>query len=466
MNTRKDKIITEAFYRSALPANILNLAILIVICITFYQTPQRNAVLLWAGIALAIIAVRQILSSTYYVKKPDKPRYWFAGLLFIVLLSGFNWGVFALTVFPDNYGEELFIIVTFTGMAVTTAVTYYMSLTVYWVFIIPALGALTFRLFVYSDITFANAGFIAVLFTVFCLVVNLIGHNRYMRVLELQFEKDELISSLKAAKDEAEEAFATMEAVAEEAREIARRAQSADETKTRFLANMSHEFLTPLNHVIGLSELALENDLDDETREYLTTVVTSARSLLEMVNNIIEFSKLDSYSEVRNLQQTSVESLVKDVLVDFHRPLEEKDLIFETAIDDQLPEIVKLDSQKLKMILSALIDNAVKFTDDGRIKISAKLKQHLEKSFLLEFAVSDTGQGIASEHHENIFESFFQVDSSSTRNYGGTGIGLALAKSLVTFLGGQIRVESEEGVGSTFSFTTNAYADSLEESDA
>jgi signal transduction histidine kinase len=256
-----------------------------------------------------------------------------------------------------------------------------------------------------------------------------------------------------------------MEAVAEEARLIAEKAQATDRFKNRFLANMSHEIRTPLNHIIGLTEFVLENDLDEDSRESMETVVQSARSLLEMVNNLIEFSRLDSYEKNQDLRRTSVQSMINDVLVSENRQVTEHHVEIKTRVSGKIPEIIAVDTQKLKMILSCLIDNAIKFSDDGTVEIETEVERENEDHLMLLFKVSDTGIGIAKENQEKIFESFFQVDSSSTRKHGGTGVGLALAQGLVSFLGGRIWVESELGSGSTFYFTAKVYPSTLEEED-
>jgi len=458
--------ITDAFYESVIPTNLFNAVIISIMLYTFWGSSAQEPSILW-GIGLSMVLLyRQILSFRYFSIRPENCLKWLRSLQLAVFFSGLLWGILALTIYPSDVpGGEFFIIVIFVGMSATAAVTYAMSRLAFFLFIGPVQLSLSVRLLIYPAYSLSNIWWLVLVYMVFLFIINANSHARFMKTLNLQLEKDQLIQELQAAKQETESAFETMEAVAEEARVIARRAQSADKAKSDFLANISHEIRTPLNHVIGLTNLVLESDLDSENREYLHTVIQSSRSLLEMVNNIIEYSRMETTEDITSRQLVSLRTLVDEVLISRQHMLVDKQLKIQTVIGEEIPTVVKVDANKLKLVLSSLVENAIKFTNEGSIHIQANVSEKNDDHMVILFSVQDTGKGIPAKYHEKIFESFYQIDASSTRKHGGTGIGLALARGLTGFLGGSIWVESQEGIGSSFYFTANVWPGSLEEVD-
>ncbi|HTR37275.1 MAG TPA: ATP-binding protein [Bryobacteraceae bacterium] len=261
------------------------------------------------------------------------------------------------------------------------------------------------------------------------------------------------ITARKAGEQKLQQYAQELERKNEELESAVITAREATRMKSRFLANMSHEIRTPMNGVLGMTDFLLGTDLSGEQREYAESIKRSADSLLGLINDILDLSRIEAGKLPVEHVAFPLRASVEETAAFFAKQARSKGLEFQTAISASLPREAVGDAGRIRQILTNLLGNAIKFTERGRVNLTVEPVSQTKDTFKVKFVVQDTGIGIPHSQHDRLFESFTQADDSSTRKYGGTGLGLAISKQLVELLGGTIGVESEPGRGSRFWFT-------------
>jgi PAS domain S-box-containing protein len=285
-----------------------------------------------------------------------------------------------------------------------------------------------------------------------------LGQQDYeMRLLPLNWDEwiavvrniTERKASEQRLKDDAQE----LEQKNEELEKALSAAREATRLKSRFLANMSHEIRTPMNGVLGMTDFLLGTGLNEEQQEYAQSIKRSADSLLALINDILDLSRIEAGKLRLHHAEFSLASTITETTSMFALQARAKGLELVSTIAPSLPESVVGDPGRLRQVLTNLLANAVKFTERGQVGLKADIVSQTREEIQLKFTVHDSGIGIPPAEQGRLFDTFTQVDESNTRKYGGTGLGLAISKQLVEMLGGEIGLESEPGKGSTFWFT-------------
>jgi len=415
----------------------------------------------WLGFMAMLFVVRTFITySRMYDPQRKRPyvdiaRRWY---LLAVLITGAGWGVTSMLMFPYDRVEQIVLAFILAGVA-ASGVTLSNVAWVYSGFVGLALVPLMLRLFyIGGEVYYALSAMTGLFMVVMILAV----YRMYVAssdALRLEYTNEELIQNLTLAGVELEnmnkeltDEIAYAKRMEKELKLAKDRAEEMSQAKGEFLANMSHEIRTPMNGVIGTLQLLADTRLGEVQQDYVNTAHKSAHSLLTILNDILDLSKIEAGKMSIEAIPLDVREIVGDLITLHTMTAEEKCIELIAEIDDKLPQVLVGDPTRIRQILANLISNALKFTEKGHVLVRVRVDSCDERQAEIRFEVEDTGVGIKAGIKDKLFKEFTQADGSTTRKYGGTGLGLAIVKQLVEMMHGLFGVDSVHGEGSTFWF--------------